>query len=115
MYEEHRNTTVHFGAMSIFVVNAQLPIKQVIIWGHKLHSHTHSYVHEGFYRAFLHLGYSVFWFDNNDDISEVDFHESLLLPKGKLMKKCHCVMIVFISYIIVLLFDIAHSMIKVDA
>src|SRR5690348_13238916 len=25
--------------------------EKVIIWGHKLHSHTHSYIHNGFYHA----------------------------------------------------------------
>lgn len=27
-------------------------IKKVVIWGHKLHSHTHSYIHNAFYNAF---------------------------------------------------------------
>jgi Lrp/AsnC family transcriptional regulator for asnA, asnC and gidA len=34
-------------------------IKKVVIWGHKLHSHTHSYIHNGFYIAFKHLGYDI--------------------------------------------------------
>jgi len=31
-------------------------INKIIIWGHKLHSHTHSYIHSGYYEAFKKLG-----------------------------------------------------------
>ena len=44
-----------------------LPITKVVIWGVKLHSHTHSYIHWAFERAFRHLGYTVYWLDNSDD------------------------------------------------
>lgn len=63
-----------------------LPItgfEKVVIWGHKLHTHTHSYIHNGFYRAFLHLGYPTYWFDDQDDVSEFDFSESLFLTEGQ--------------------------------
>ena len=43
-------------------------IKKVVIWGHKLYSHTHSFIHSGFFKAFKHLGYDTYWFDNNDNI-----------------------------------------------
>ena len=39
-------------------------LEKVIIWGHQLHSHTHSYIHYGFYKAFQHMGYKVYWFDD---------------------------------------------------
>jgi hypothetical protein len=32
-------------------------IKQIVIWGHKLHTHTHSYIHNAFFRAFQKMGY----------------------------------------------------------
>lgn len=60
-----------------------IEIDQVVIWGHKLHSHTHSYIHEGFYRAFRSLGYKVLYLDNNDDISSIDFSKSLFLTEGQ--------------------------------
>jgi hypothetical protein len=60
---------------------------KVIIWGHKLHTHTHSYIHERFYRAFQHLGYPTFWFDDNDDVSSFDFSNSLFLTEGQVDKK----------------------------
>ena len=40
--------------------------EKVIIWGHKLHTHTHSYIHYGFYKAFKHLNYDVYWLNEND-------------------------------------------------
>ena len=59
---------------------------QVIIWGHKLHSHTHSYIHYGFHRAFHYLGYKCLWLDNNDDISNIDFSKSLFITEGQVDK-----------------------------
>ncbi len=58
-----------------------IPVKQVVIWGHKLHSHTHSYVHEAFYKAFKHLGYTTHWLDNSDDISKIDFKNTLFITE----------------------------------
>lgn len=59
------------------------PFDQVIIWGHKLHSHTHSYIHNGFYRAFNYLGYPTYWFDKEDDVSNFDFSRSLFITEGQ--------------------------------
>ena len=44
--------------------------ERVIIWGHKLHTHTHSYIHYGFYKAFKYLNYDVYWLDEDDINSE---------------------------------------------
>ncbi len=60
-----------------------LHIDRVIIWGHKLHSHTHSYIHEAFFRAFKYLGYDTYWFDDYDDISNIDFSHSLFITEGQ--------------------------------
>jgi len=57
--------------------------EKVVIWGHKLHSHTHSYVHNGFYIAFTHLGYPTYWFDDADDLSGFDFSRTLFLTEGQ--------------------------------
>ena len=48
-------------------------IKKIIIWGHPLHSHTHSYIHNAFYIAFKYLGYNNYWFHDNSDIEGFDF------------------------------------------
>lgn len=64
-------------------ITTSLPIKKVIIWGHKLHSHTHSYIHWAFERTFKHLGYDTYWFDNKDDITDFDFTHSLFITEGQ--------------------------------
>lgn len=56
---------------------------KIVIWGHKLHTHTHSYVHEGFFRAFRYLGFDVSWLDNSDDVSEFDFSNTIFLTEGQ--------------------------------
>lgn len=60
---------------------------RVVIWGHKLHSHTHSYIHERFYRAFRYLGYPTYWFDNNDNVDGFDFSRTLFLTEGQVDQK----------------------------
>jgi hypothetical protein len=57
--------------------------KTAVIWGHKLHSHTHSYIHEGFARAFAFLGYDVYWLDDSDDVSGIDFSGALFVTEGQ--------------------------------
>lgn len=39
---------------------------KVIIWGFPLHTHTHSYIHGGWYKAFQHLGYETHWFHDGN-------------------------------------------------
>lgn len=63
-------------------LKSQYPFNKVVIWGYKLHSHTHSYIHWGYYRAFKHLGYDTYWLDDADDISQIDFAHSLFLTMG---------------------------------
>lgn len=58
-------------------------IKQVVLWGHKLHTHTHSYIHNAFYIAFKHLEYKTLWLDNKDDISQIDFANTLFITEGQ--------------------------------
>ncbi len=60
-----------------------LPFDKVVLWGHKLHSHTHSYIHYAFHKTFKHLGYDAYWFDNNDDVRNFDFHNSLFITEGQ--------------------------------
>ena len=60
---------------------------KVIIWGHKLHSHTQSYIHNGFYKGFKHMGFETYWFDDNDDIRNFDFSESLFVTEGQVDEK----------------------------
>lgn len=60
--------------------------KKAVIWGHKLHSHTHSYVHNAFYRAFQAMGYDTLWLGNEDDISGLDLSNSIFITEGQTCK-----------------------------
>ncbi|OGB83710.1 hypothetical protein A3F66_05275 [candidate division TM6 bacterium RIFCSPHIGHO2_12_FULL_32_22] len=59
-----------------------LNIDKVVIWGYKLYSHTSSYVHYGFYKAFKELGFNVLWFDDSDITHNINFENSLFLTLG---------------------------------
>jgi hypothetical protein len=73
-------------------------VKNVVLWGHKLHSHTHSYIHWGFSRAFKHLGYNVYWLDNSDNVANLDLANSLFITEGQVDQKipirCDCYYII---------------------
>lgn len=60
-----------------------MDIKQVVIWGHKLHTHTHSYIHNAFFKTFTHLGYKTIWLDNNDKINNIDLSRTIFLTEGQ--------------------------------
>lgn len=56
---------------------------KVIIWGHPLHSHTHSYIHEAFYRGFIYLGYETYWVKSIDQLNNIDLHQALFITEGQ--------------------------------
>ena len=60
-----------------------MKFEKVIVWGHKLHSHTHSYIHGAFDKAFRHLGYETYWLDNADDVSGMNFENCLFITEGQ--------------------------------
>lgn len=60
---------------------------RIVIWGHKLHSHTHSYIHYGFDKAFRYLGYETYWLDDNDNISGQNFDNCIFLTEGQVDNK----------------------------
>ena len=62
-------------------------INQVVIWGHKLHSHTHSYIHNGFFIAFNNLGYKTLWFDDHDNVTNINFSNTLFITEHQVNKK----------------------------
>ncbi len=64
-----------------------LPIEKVVIWGHKLYSNSFSYIHWGYYKAFKELGFKTHWFDNNDDISNFNFKNTLFFTEGQVEQK----------------------------
>jgi hypothetical protein len=54
--------------------------KKIVIWGHPLHSHTHSYIHYGFYRACKSIGYDVEWLDDKSE--NVDLSDSIVITSN---------------------------------
>lgn len=55
--------------------------KKIIIWGYKLHSHTHSYIHAGYYKGFKSLGYDVYWLDGTDLFDDSLFDDALIFTE----------------------------------
>jgi hypothetical protein len=73
-----------FCIISFFSINCYADFfSKVIIWGHPLHSHTHSYIHWGFFRAFEHLGYEVHWVNDKDEIQNFDLGGALFITEGQ--------------------------------
>lgn len=58
-----------------------------IIWGYPLYSHTHSYVHNGFYKAFKYLGYEVYWFNDENFPDDFDWNNCVFWTEGFADKK----------------------------
>ncbi|MCB1148699.1 MAG: hypothetical protein KDK48_00905 [Chlamydiia bacterium] len=73
--------------LCLLVVAQLTAFDKVVIWGHKLHTHTHSYIHHAFFRAFQHMGYETYWFDDKDDVEGFDFSDTLFLTEGQVDKR----------------------------
>jgi hypothetical protein len=58
---------------------------KIFIWGHKLHEHTHSYIHSSYHKAFQYLGHDVFWIDSRDDLNQYDFSDSVFFTENSVM------------------------------
>jgi hypothetical protein len=56
--------------------------EKIILWGYPLHSHTHSYIHYAFKRAFDYLGCETYWFTDKDDVSGFNFNNCLFITGG---------------------------------
>ena len=60
-----------------------MKIERVIIWGHELHDHTHSYIHNAFFIGFKKLNYETHWLqDNIENRTKVDVNNSLIIAHG---------------------------------
>lgn len=63
-----------------------MEIKRVVIWKHlfKLNkSGTHSFIHQGYYKAFKNLGFETYWIDSMNQLDIIDFEGTLFLIEGK--------------------------------
>lgn len=69
-----------------WVSSFAIEVNQVVIWGHKLHSHTHSYIHEAFFRAFQDMGYKTYWFDDDFTPKDFDFSKTLFFTASNVDK-----------------------------
>jgi len=61
-----------------------MEFNKVIIWGFPLHTHTHSYIHNGWVKAFKHLKYETYWFHDKDFPNEniFDYNNTLFITEG---------------------------------
>jgi hypothetical protein len=57
--------------------------KNVIIWGHPLGSHTHSFIHGSFYKAFRSMGFNTIWTNNPKDLEGIELDSSLFVTEGQ--------------------------------
>lgn len=55
---------------------------KIIIWGYPLHSHTQSYIHEGWAKGFNHLGYETYWFHDTDYPKDFDYNNCIFIAEG---------------------------------
>jgi len=58
------------------------PFSKVIVWGFPLHTHTHSYIHYGWVKAFTALGYETHWFSDNNFPVDFDYNNCLFITEG---------------------------------
>lgn len=59
---------------------------KIYIWGHKLHEHTHSYIHASYYKAFEYLNHEVYWIDSRDNLSDYNFSNSIFFVEDSVKK-----------------------------
>jgi hypothetical protein len=66
-----------YKTLSEYFYPNNIEIEAVVVWGHPLHSHTHSYIHNAFTRAFDYLKYKWYWIDNKKPFSSYN----IILPE----------------------------------
>jgi len=54
-------------------------MKKIVIWGCSPHTHTHSYIHYGFAKAFSFLDYDVIWYEDSKEYENEDLSESIVI------------------------------------
>jgi hypothetical protein len=59
--------------------------RRAVIWGHPLHSHTHSYIHEGFARGFEALGVETIWTSDPRALAGLDLDGTLFITEGQVI------------------------------
>jgi len=74
------------GDKPIFLLNILSQNKKmfskVIVWGFPLHTHTHSYIHYGWVKAFAAMGYETHWFSDDNFPIDFDYNDCLFITEG---------------------------------
>ena len=52
---------------------------KIVIWGCSPHTHTHSYIHYGFAKAFSFLDYDVTWYEDSEEHKNEDLSDSIVI------------------------------------
>lgn len=60
--------------------------KKIIIWGYPPDTHTHSYIHLGFAKAFSEMDYDVIWYDDSEEYSDEDLRDSIIITEHNCCK-----------------------------
>ena len=55
---------------------------KIIIWGFPLNTHTHSYIHAMWVKAFKYLGKDTYWFHDSDYSKDFNYENSLFITEG---------------------------------
>lgn len=55
---------------------------RVVIWGYPLHTHSHSYIHACWVKAFKYLGYDTYWFSDDNYDENFDYTNCLFITEG---------------------------------
>ncbi|NBP58076.1 hypothetical protein EBU71_16380 [bacterium] len=63
----------------------KLDRKKIIIWGHPPHTHTHSYIHHGFYKSLYYLGHDVYWVDDIEN-NNIDVNDAIVISESQAIK-----------------------------
>lgn len=59
----------------------KLGTNKVIIWGHPEHSHTHSYIHYGFFKALKYLEYDVIWVNDSEESRNINLENCIVISE----------------------------------
>ena len=91
-YSAHKQKVLEFGKKHMNSVIDKwrdvLCKPTFVAYGYKLYSHTHSYIHYGYVRAFQALGWNVEWIDENDNRDVSSFAKgTVFLTQGNVDTK----------------------------
>ena len=56
---------------------------KIIVWGMKDRYQTHSHIHEAIFRAAKFMRPESLWLDNSDDLSKVNWSNSIIITEHK--------------------------------